>query len=45
VPGALTLISTPLRNRAVTAPAPGPDPESVISLTLGSVGCAAEDAR
>jgi hypothetical protein len=42
VPGALKLISTPLRNRAGTQES---DPASVISLTLGSVGCAAEDAR
>jgi hypothetical protein len=42
VSGALKLISTPLRNRA---DGPGRDPASAISLTLGSVGCAAEDAR
>jgi len=42
VPGALTLISRPLRDRA---DGPGLDPASTVSLTLGSVGCSAEDAR
>jgi hypothetical protein len=42
VPGALKLISEPLRNRAND---PGPDPASAISLTLGAVGCSAEDTR
>jgi hypothetical protein len=45
VPGALKLVSQPLRNRPATATVPGTDPTSVISVTLGSVGCAAEDAR
>jgi hypothetical protein len=44
VPGALKLISQPLRNRAATVPAEQ-DPASAISLTLGSVGCTSEDAR
>jgi type II secretory pathway pseudopilin PulG len=43
VPGALKLVSRPLRNRPDTAA--DPDPASVISLTLGSVSCTAEDAR
>jgi hypothetical protein len=42
VPGALKLISQPLRNRA---DGQGPDPASAISLTLGAVGCSAEDTR
>jgi hypothetical protein len=44
VPGALKLLSQPLRNRANAVPVEQ-DPLSAISLTLGAVGCAAEDAR
>jgi hypothetical protein len=42
VPGALTLTSKPLRNRADGL---DPEPASAISLSLGSVGCTAEDTR
>jgi hypothetical protein len=42
VPGALKLISQPLRNLADGL---GPDPASAVSLTLGAVGCSAEDTR
>jgi type II secretory pathway pseudopilin PulG len=42
VPGALTLTSQPLRNRSDGLEQ---DPASAISLSLGSVGCTAEDTR
>lgn len=47
LPGALTLVSNPLRNLVSTDPLAvlQADPASVFSLALGAVSCDAEDAR
>lgn len=53
VPGILNIVTQPLRNQ-VTADGtvvrdaddlPVPDPQSTLSLSLGSLGCTAQDAR